>query len=111
MGAASAEAPLSVVAYLKNYAYPTMPGVHRDVAFEGNRIIGTNESAIFAVGVDGLKVRDNRIEKACLRPTRESGHYAIRVQDCTRVVVENNKIDPAGQGAGMTEPVRVTGSK
>jgi hypothetical protein len=111
MGAASAEAALCALAYLMNFAYPSKPGVHRDVVFEDNQIMGTSESAIFAVGVDGLKIRGNTIEKACLRPGRDNGRNAIRVKDCARVVVENNKIDPARQGAGMTEPSRTTGSE
>ena len=110
-GAAAGEAALVALAYLKGYTYPAKPGVHRDVTFEGNRIVETDESAIFAVGVDGLKVLGNTIEKACLRSSRDSGHHAIRVQDCARVVVEGNTIDPARQGPGLTEPIRITGSQ
>jgi hypothetical protein len=109
MGAASAEGALCAVAYLKDFAYPVRPGVHRNVTFEGNRILGTKESAIFAVGVDGLKVQGNTVEKACLRPARENGRNAIRVKDCTRVVVGDNHIEPARQGKEMTQAVRVTG--
>jgi hypothetical protein len=107
MGAASAEAALCALAYLKDFAYPAKPGVHRDVAFEGNRIVGTPEGAIFAVGVDGLKIEGNTIEKACLRPVRHNGQNAIRVLDCARVVVENNKINPLLQGPGMTATIRI----
>lgn len=111
MGAATAEAALAALAYLKDFAYPLRPGVHRDVSFEGNHIVGTSESAIFAVGVDGLKVTGNRISKACLRSVRESGRYAIRIRDCARLIVEKNTIDPASQGARMTEPIHMTGSQ
>ena len=34
-GAATAEAALATLAWLKNSAYPPQPGVHRDVRFEG----------------------------------------------------------------------------
>lgn len=109
-GAAAGEAALFALAYLKGFAYPAKPGVHRDVTFEGNSIVETSESGIFAVGVDGLKVLGNTIEQACLRAQRDSGHHAISVQDCARVVIEGNTIDPARQGPGLTEPIRITGS-
>lgn len=89
-GAAAAEAALCALAYLKGYTYPAKPGVHRDVTLEGNQIVGTDESGIFAVGVDGLKVRGNTIERAGLRAAREHGGKAIWIQDCARVVVEGN---------------------
>lgn len=110
MGGASAEAALCALAYIKDFAYPAKPGVHRDVVFENNQIIGTAESAIFAVAVDGLKIRDNTIEKACLRAERDNGRNAIRIKDCAHVIVEENKIEPSRQGPGMKEPIRITGS-
>jgi hypothetical protein len=107
-GAAAAEASLCAVAYLKNFAYPPRPGVHRDVVFEDNRILGTDESAIFAVGVDGLTIKDNLIEGACRRGQRPSGRDAIRVQDCARVEVTANTVDPARQGPRFQAAVLVT---
>jgi hypothetical protein len=111
LGGASAEAALCAVAYLKNFAYPAKPGVHRDVTFEGNRFLTTAESAIFAVGVDGLTVRDNTVEQACLRGARPTGKYAVRIMDCARVTLGNNQADPARQGKGMTAPILVTGTR
>lgn len=107
-GAASAEAASCALAYLKDFAHPPRPGVHRDVTFEGNRIAGTNESAIFAAGVDGLTIRDNVIEDACRAGKRENGRYAVRVKNCERVRVEGNTIEADRQGKAMTEPVRIT---
>lgn len=106
-GAASAEGALCALAYLKDFAYPPRPGVHRDVTLEGNHITGTHESAIFAVGVDGLVVRGNHIEQSCREPRRPNGKHAIHVQASARVSVEDNRIDPARQGPGMVEPVYV----
>jgi len=34
------------VAWLKGFTYPANPLVHRDVAFEGNHIVSTDESGI-----------------------------------------------------------------
>jgi len=99
------EGALAVLAWLPGNAYPPKPGVHRDVIFENNRIINTANSAIFAVGVDGLTIRGNTIEKACEMPTRENGRNAISVMNSARVVIESNTIDPKLQGAGMVEAV------
>jgi parallel beta-helix repeat protein len=87
-GAASAEAALCALAYLKEFAYPAKPGVHRNMTLEGNRIVGTDESGIFAVGVDGLTLRKNTIEQSGLRGSRPHGKEPIWIQDCARVVRE-----------------------
>lgn len=103
------EGALAALAWLPGNAYPPKPGVHRDVLFEHNRIINTANSAIFAVGVDGLTIRGNTIEKACELPTRENGRNAISVMNSARVVIEGNTIDPKLQGTGMVEAVSNTG--
>jgi len=108
LGAATAEGALAALAWLPGNAYPTKPGVHRDVVFENNRIVDTGNSAIFAVGVDGLAIRGNTIERACMTPTRENARYAIRVMDSSRVAIEGNTVDPKQQGPGMTGPLSVT---
>lgn len=110
-GAATAEAALAALAWLKNNAYPPKPGVHREVTFEGNRITGSANSAIFAVAVDGLTIRSNIIQQACLKPGNEKRRNAIRVMDCARAVIAGNDIDPKKQGATMSAPVLVTGSE
>lgn len=105
-GAASAEGVLCAMAWLKDFAHPPGPGVHRNVTFANNRIVGTPESAIFAAGVDGLKIVGNVIEQACERADRPNGCNAIFVKNSARVEIEDNEIDPARQGKGMTEPIR-----
>jgi hypothetical protein len=106
-GAATAEAPLAALAWLKKFSYPPRPGVHRNVTLENNRITGTANSAIFAAGVDGLVIRGNRITRACLQPTKPNGRHAIHVQASSRVVLAGNDIDPQQQGAAMELPVMV----
>jgi hypothetical protein len=86
LGAASQEAALGVLAYLKGFAYPSTPGVHRNVTLEGNRIIRTGESGIFAAAVDGLTVRNNNIEQSGLRGSRPHGNDPVWIQDCARVI-------------------------
>jgi len=85
-GAISMEAALCAMAYWKHYAYPAQPGVHRNVTLDGNHIVRTDESGIFAVGVDGLTLRNNKIEHAGLRGHRPHGKEPIWIQDCARVV-------------------------
>jgi len=109
-GAAMAEGALAALAWLKDFGYPPKPGVHRNVRFESNRISGTDNSAIFAVGVDGLTIRGNAIEQACLKPTNEQGRSALRVMNCARVKIAGNTIDPKQQGASMEKAVYVTDS-
>lgn len=107
-GAAAAEASLCAVAYLKGFAYPPRPGVHRDVVFADNHFLNTDESAIFAVGVDGLTITGNVVEGACRRGQRPTGRQAIRVQDCARVEVRGNTVDPTRQGPQFDAAVLVT---
>lgn len=104
-GAASAEGSLCALAYLKDFVRPPKPGVHRDVVFENNRIIGTDESAIFAAGVDGLTIRNNVIGEACRRGRRPDGGCAIRILNCDRVKLENNTVNPGLQGAAYREEI------
>jgi len=107
-GAATAEGSLCATASLKDFAYPSQPGVHRDVVFENNRILGTNESAIFAAGVDGLTIKDNVIEEACRRGALPNGGCAIRVLNCARVEIAGNTVDPTRQGARFSKAVLMT---
>ena len=92
-GAAAAEASLAALAWLKDFAYPTKPGVHRDVTFEGNRFVGADGKAIFAVGVDGLTIRNNQIEPAIGPSTDEKTPDPIRVLNCARVTREDRTMD------------------
>lgn len=107
-GAAAAEGSLCAMAYLKNREQATRPGVHKDVVMEGNRVEGGGESGIFAAAVDGLTLRNNTITGACAVGKFPSGRYAIRVQDCARVVMEGNAADPARQGPACEGGVLVT---
>lgn len=104
-GAAAAEGSLCAVAYLKDFGYPPLPGVHKDVVFEDNRISGTDESGIFAAGVDGLILRNNVIEEACRLGARPFGGYPIRLLNCLHVRLEGNTVDPGKQGAHFSGPV------
>jgi parallel beta-helix repeat protein len=87
-GAASAEAALCALVWLKEFSYPAKPGAHRNLTLEGNRIVRTDESGIFAVGVDGLTLRNNTIEQSGLRGSRPHGKEPVWIQDCARVLRE-----------------------
>jgi len=109
-GARTFPASLCVMALLKSNdsPYPPSPGVHRDVVLENNRILGADESAIFAAGVDGLTIRDNVIEEACRRGREPDGDAAIRVLNCARVVLAGNTVDPTRQGMHFSRAVLET---
>jgi len=107
-GAASAEAALCAVAYLKDSTYPPLPGVHRNIRFEHNSIAGSDESAIFAVCVDGLTLRRNAITGACAQGTRPDGTCAIRVMRCARANVGDNDVDRRHQGDHFTTSSLIT---
>lgn len=106
-GAASAEGALQAFAWLADFAYPPLPGVHHNVVFDNNTIVGTEEAAIFAAGVEGLTVRGNTITQSCGTAARPMGHSAIHVMSSSGVVVEGNRIDPAQQGAGFTREIEI----
>jgi hypothetical protein len=93
LGAASAEAQLAALAWLKDFAYPPKPGVHRDITFDGNRFIGPDPRAIFAVGVDGLTIRGNHVKQTGHQSSREDEGNAIRVTNCARVTIEGNRVN------------------
>ncbi|MCX8053538.1 MAG: right-handed parallel beta-helix repeat-containing protein [Armatimonadetes bacterium] len=96
---------LCAMAYLRDFAYPPKPGVHKNVVFEENKIIKCDNSAIFAAGVDGITIKGNHIEGACNDPTSESGKNAIYVMSSKGARVEENTIDPKKQGNGFQKAV------
>ena len=95
-GAASSSAALTAVVWLKDFAYPPGPGVIRDVRFEGNEIINTPRSAIFAVAVDGLTIRSNTIQNACMNPVKQKEPSAIQTLNCSREVISDNEVVVGG---------------
>lgn len=104
-GAAMAPGALCAMAYLKDFAYPRKPGVHRNVTFEENTIRQTDNSAIFAAGVDGITLRNNRIELACDNPVWDTGRYAIYMMSSRNVRLSGNQITVSKQGKGFREAV------
>lgn len=80
--------------------FTTTAGVHKGVVFERNIIRGTDNSGIFAAGVDGLTIRGNSIEQACRNPNYKGGDCAIYVMGSRDVSIENNTCLQEQQGAG-----------
>jgi parallel beta-helix repeat protein len=99
------EASLAVYAYLADFKYPPLPGVHRDITLENNVINGADNCGIFVAGADGIAIRDNRIEGACAMPTREQGHACIYIMSSRNVEVTGNQVLPDKQGSGMKSVV------
>lgn len=107
-GAAASDATLMVMAWLKDFAYPPAPGVHRDIRLAGNRIEGADGGGILAAGVEGLTMEGNSLRDVCRTPGRDEASYGIRVINCGGVSLRNNRIPKDGQGAGFRGEVRVT---
>ena len=103
-GAAMVPGALCAMAWMKDFTYPPKPGIHRNVTFEENTIRQTDNSAIFVAGVDGITLRNNRVERACDRPTVDTGGYAIYVMSSRNVRLQDNRI-AAQQGQGFKEAV------
>ncbi len=64
-GAASSEAPINVMAYLKDFALPPKPGVHRNTVIEGNLVSDGPGAGLHVAGVDGIVIRNNRFIRMC----------------------------------------------
>jgi len=107
-GAASSNAPLMAMAWLKDFALPPRPGVHRNVRLIGNFIQGADGPAIFAAGVAGLTVQKNVITDICRRPPSPDDAYAIRVINCSDVNIEENSAVPSRQGPAYRGEVHET---
>jgi parallel beta-helix repeat protein len=103
-GAAMGPAALCAMAWLKDFAYPAKPGVHKNVRLEGNTINGSANSGIFAAGIDGIAIKGNRLENTCTDATGNNG-AAIFVMSSRGVLIDGNGIDPAKQGAGFKKSV------
>jgi len=104
-GAAIGPGALCAMAYLKDFAYPPKPGVHKNVTFDGNTISGSCESGIFATGIDGLTLRNNRIENVCTDPKQPTGGDAIHILSSRGIRLEGNTVDSAKQGPGFKQPI------
>jgi len=103
-GAAMGPAALCAMAWLKDFAYPAKPGVHKNVRLEGNIINGSANSGIFAAGIDGIAIKGNRLENTCTDAAGNTG-AAIFVMSSRGVLIDGNSIDPAKQGAGFKKSV------
>ncbi len=108
-GAARGEGVLSAFAYLKDFAMPPRPGVHRNIVFENNTIDGSANCGIFAAGVEGLRIAGNTIRNACQSPTKPEGSAAMCIMNSSGVAAVNNRIDASKQGPGFREAVRNIG--
>lgn len=107
-GAASADASLMAMAWLKDYAYPPEPGVHKNITLRGNRVEGGEGGGILAAGVKGLIIERNVLRDVCRSPGRDDAAYGIRIINCADVRLGSNLVDPRQQGAGFRGGVKVT---
>jgi parallel beta-helix repeat protein len=99
------EGVISVYSYLADFKFPPKPGVHRDITIEGNTIRGSDNCGIFVTGTDGLKIRNNTIEQACRKPTRDEWRSAVYIMSTRNAEIAGNRIDPKAQGEGFRKPI------
>lgn len=107
-GAAAADASLMAMAWLKDFAYPPQPGVHRNTVIRRNTIRGADGGGILAAGVDGLTIENNVLEDVCRSPGREEASYGIRILNCGNIRLRGNRIPKDRQGKGFKSDVKVT---
>ncbi len=107
-GAASSDASLMAMAWLKDFAYPPRPGVHVNTVIRNNRIEGADGGGILAAGVDGLTVEGNTLDDVCRNPGRDEGAYGIRIINCGNVRLRDNRMPKDRQGKGFKDNVKVT---
>ncbi len=107
-GAASGDASLMAMAWLKGFAYPPQPGVHVNTTIRGNTIEGADGGGILAAGVDGLTIEGNALNDVCRNPGRDEAAYGIRVINCGNVRLRDNRIPKERQGKGFKDDVKVT---
>ncbi|MCC6728444.1 MAG: hypothetical protein IT208_03805 [Chthonomonadales bacterium] len=104
-GAAMGDGALMVFAWLRDFAAPPRPGVHRNVRLERNTVRGTDNCAIFVSGTQGITLKGNVIEQACRKPTGDQGRSAVAIRSSSGILLEGNRIDPGRQGAGFESAV------
>ena len=104
-GAAGAGGALCALAWLKDFAEPPRPGVHRDIAFRNNRVIGTDNCGIYVSGVADITVTGNQIEQAGRKPTGPTGSAAVYIRSSSGIKQERNRIPTDKQGEGFKTAV------
>lgn len=68
-------------------------GVHKHIAITGNTFRNIGDSAVFALAVRDLQIRDNRFEDCCNLPfddTMDCLRYDIALVNCDEVAVSDN---------------------
>jgi parallel beta-helix repeat protein len=99
---------LSVFAYLADFKYPSLPGVHRNIVLEGNTIRGADNSGIFIAGTDGIVIRNNRLEQTCRKPVRDEGRSAIYITSSRNVQLTGNRAEQKDQGLECKSPCLIS---
>ncbi|NLH98950.1 MAG: hypothetical protein GX446_05590 [Chthonomonadales bacterium] len=107
-GAASGDASLMAMAWLKDFAYPPKPGVHRNTVLRNNTIEGADGGGILAAGVEGLTIEGNTLRNVCRNPGRDEAAYGVRIINCGNVRLQGNHVPEDRQGAGFKKDVRMT---
>ena len=68
-------------------------GIHKNFLIENNTFRNMGASGVFALAVEGLKIKNNRFENCSINPFNddiESRKYDIGLMNCTEVSIEGN---------------------
>jgi hypothetical protein len=72
---------------------------HRNISIEDNEFIAFDRRLVFAQGVEGLVIRNNRIITSTDYPQQHLSEGPFEYEGCTAVTIEANQFVPAQTGA------------
>ncbi len=99
-GAALARGVISIEGITPGWKDAPAPGVFRNIVIEGNRIHDSDNAGIFMTATDTATIAGNNIQGVADMPTHEACAAAIHIQSSKNIVLKDNTIDLARQGAG-----------
>jgi hypothetical protein len=106
-GAAMARGVISIEGLTPGWKDAPRPGVFRDITIENNRINRSDNSAIFITATDTAAITGNDIRGVSDKPTHESCAGAIHIQSSKNIVLRNNHLELAQQGAGCKSTIHL----
>lgn len=89
-GAANSEAPINVTAYLKDFALPPKPGVHRNTVIENNLVSDAPGAGLHVAGADGIVIRNNRFVRTCQNMPANAQKRDIVLRSSRNILLARN---------------------
>ncbi|MFQ3550276.1 MAG: right-handed parallel beta-helix repeat-containing protein [Armatimonadota bacterium] len=101
------EAVVAVFALKAHNVFNAMPGVHKNIVIENNKIDGAINAGIILTSSDTVTVRNNTITNVSKSPTLPAGKSAIYIESSRNINVENNVVDTNKQGEYFESPFKI----